>query len=93
MVSLLGYGKSKENPSPPTAPSKWTVWCGVTSQEVIGPYLFQADNGNSMTITGEKYRNVINNFLHLVVENYPKIWCQQDGATPHTDNVTMNLLR
>lgn len=44
--------------------------------------------GNSVTITGEIYRDLNDNYLCPAVENHPKMWFQQDGTTPHT--ATMN---
>uniref|UniRef100_A0A8D8SNF8 DUF4817 domain-containing protein n=2 Tax=Cacopsylla melanoneura TaxID=428564 RepID=A0A8D8SNF8_9HEMI len=65
-------------------PLKCTVWCGVTADRVIGPYFFENEDGNSITVDGTRYRAMINNFLRPAVENHPQIWFQQDGATPHT---------
>lgn len=36
---------------------------------------------------------MIENFLGPQVENNPKVWFQQDGATTHTARATMELLR
>lgn len=74
-------------------PQKCTVWCGVMSQEVIGPYFFEDDFGNTVSVTGKRYRSMIENFLHPAVQDKPGTWFQQDGATPHTARDTIQLLR
>jgi hypothetical protein len=65
----------------------------VTSQEVIGPYSFETEGGGALTVTGVRYRDMIENCLRPVVENRPEMWFQQDGATAHTARATMDLLR
>lgn len=39
-----------------------TVWCGLWSG-VIGPYFFQDEYENTVTVTGERYRDMITEFL------------------------------
>jgi hypothetical protein len=63
-------------------PLKCTVLCGVTSQRVIGPYFFENEDGNAVTINGDQYRTMIENFLCPALENSPDMWFQQDGALP-----------
>nr|CAH7733486.1 unnamed protein product [Callosobruchus chinensis] len=73
----------------PLHPVKCTVWCAVTSQRIIGPYFFETDDGNAVTVTGERYREMIQTFLIQAIRNEPELWFQQDGATPHTAGATM----
>nr|CAH7747803.1 unnamed protein product [Callosobruchus chinensis] len=47
----------------PQHPVKCTVWCAVTSQRIIGPYFFETDDGNAVTVTAERYREMIQTFL------------------------------
>ena len=56
--------------------------------------IFQNDAGNSVTVTGERYRAMITNFLcpELDAMDVENLWFQQDGATCHTANATMALL-
>ena len=75
-------------------PLKVTVWCGLWAGGVIGPYFFEDANGNAVTVNGDRYRTMLNNFLwheveHIDVQN---MWFQQDGATCHTAAETINLL-
>jgi transposase len=52
------------------------VWCGVTSDGLIGPYFFEG-SVNSMT-----YLQMLNEFLWPQVK-YQRKFFQQDGASPH----------
>ncbi|VEN59429.1 unnamed protein product [Callosobruchus maculatus] len=74
-------------------PIKCTVWCGVTSQCIIGPFFFEDEDGNAETVTGERYRDMLQTFLQPALENMPEMCFQQDGATAHTARATMALLR
>lgn len=74
-------------------PLKCTVWCGVSSERIIGPYFFENAHGASATVNGAEYRTMLDNFLRPAVENHPQLWFQQDGATAHTARDTMALLR
>lgn len=74
-------------------PVKCTVWCGVSSERIIGPYFFENERGVAISINGDRYRAMLENFVRPAVENHPQIWFQQDGATAHTARATMALLR
>ena len=73
-------------------PQKCTVWCGVTVDEVIGPYFFK-NEGENVTVTGARYRQMLEDFVRPWVQNKPSMWFQQDGATAHTARETLNLLQ
>lgn len=79
----------------PLHPSRVTVWCGVFAQGVIGPYFFEDDEGTAVTVNGERYRAMLNNFLspQLEVLGLEDMWLQQDDATAHTSRETMAILR
>jgi len=74
-------------------PVKVTVWCGVTAGKVLGPYFFEDEAENALTITGERYREMLENFVRPAVLDTPEVWWQQDGATAHTARLTIELLR
>lgn len=74
-------------------PVRCTVWCGVTSKRIIGPYFFENGEGDAVNVDGPQYRTMIENFLRQEVENRQAMWFQQDGATTHTARQTMALLR
>lgn len=72
-----------------------TVWCGFWTGGVIGPYFFENEAGNAVTVNGVRYREMIREFLwpHLDGMNLDDMWFQQDGATCHTTRETTELLR
>lgn len=72
---------------------KCTVWCGVTSEGIIGPVFFENAHGDAITVDGQRYRNMLETWVRPFVENRPDLWFQQDGATCHTAEATMQLLR
>ena len=63
-----------------------TVWCGFWVGGVIGPYFFENDAGNAITVNGVRYRDMIINFLlkELNGMDLEDIFFQQVGATCHT---------
>lgn len=78
-------------------PERLTVWCGISSNGVIGPYFFEDERRKSISVTGERYRNLLNNYVFPILENDSRFndtvwWWQQDGATAHTARETMRLL-
>jgi len=62
---------------------------------VIGPFFFENDAGNAVTVNGVRYRNMKTEFLWPQLDGMDMegIWFQQDGATSHTACETMELLR
>ena len=49
----------------------------------------------AVTVNGERYRSMLNEFLFTKIEeeDIGNIWFQQDGATCHTAEATLNVLR
>ena len=73
-------------------PEKVIISCGLWANGITGAYFFKDDANRTVTVNGERYRDMISNFL------FPKLqaldmWFQQDGATCHTSRVTMHSLR
>jgi hypothetical protein len=65
-----------------------TVWCGVSAFGVLGPYFFENATGQSVTVTSDRYVELLREFLNdklcrLRVDT-SLVWFQQDGATAHT---------
>ena len=89
---------SEDNPQiihqSPLHPEKVTVWSAICSTGIIGPYFFEDENDETVTVTGERYRHMIQNFLIPELDSLGLVdmWFQQDGATSHTANATMKLL-
>ena len=76
-------------------PEKLTVWCGLWSGGIIGPFFFKNDARATVTVNGIRYRAMINQFLFLKINDIDADddCFQQDGTTCHTVNETINLLK
>jgi hypothetical protein len=75
-------------------PLRTTVWCGFWEGGVLGPFFFEDDEGNAVTINGERYRDMISTQLWPSLEDteIDNLWFQQDGATCHTSRQTLAFL-
>ena len=73
----------------PLHPERCTVWCGITSTKIFGPYFFET------TIDGENYRQMLQQWLfpQIDADGVITLWFQQDGATAHTARATMDILK
>jgi len=76
-------------------PKRVTVWCGIWGEDLIGPYLFENEERDSVTVIGVRYRDMLSNFLwHRLDQVYiDNVWFQQDGATCFSSRETITLLR
>ena len=72
-----------------------TVWCGFWYGGIIGPFFIENEKRTAVTVNGERYRAMLNECLSPKIEedDMDDIWFQLDGATCHTANVTIDLLR
>ena len=57
---------TSENPQElhqrPLHSERLTVWCGIASFGVLGPYFFEANEGAAVTVTSERYVAMLRNF-------------------------------
>ena len=76
-------------------PQRVTVWCGLWAGGVIGPFFFENEPSQAVTINGIRYRAMISNFLwdQLDDMDLEEMWLKKDGATCHTTRETIDLLR
>ena len=74
----------------PTQPKRVTVWCGFWSRGIIEPFYFENEQGQAVTVNGDRYRAMLNEFFFTKIkeEDIGNIQFQQDGATCHTAEVT-----
>lgn len=72
-------------------PQKLTVWCGMTSTQIFGPYFFEED-GRRVTVNSERYSNMLEDFLLPIIGYESNLIFQQDGATPHTAVRSLEVL-
>ena len=69
---------------------KVIVWCGFWAGGVIGPYLFENDVGEAITVNGERYRSMIidNQFLSAQIERCGRgrhVVPEGRGYMPHSE--------
>ena len=74
-----------------------TVWCGIASFGVLGPYCFEDKDDAAVTVTSERYVAMLRNFCEPELRrrgiDLSSVWFQQDGATAHTARASMSVLR
>jgi hypothetical protein len=75
-----------------TCDPKVTVWCAVRSRGDIGPCLFEDDGGQAITVTSQRYTELINEFLVLKLPPNRHLWFQQDVAAAHTAVISVGSL-
>ena len=73
-----------------THPKRVTAWC-----DIIGPVFFENEQGETVTVNGDRYRAMLNQFLFTKIEeeDIGNIWRQQYGATWHTAGSALVVLR
>jgi len=75
--------------------SDWvTVWCAISRIGIIGPYFFDEDD-RAVTANSVRYVAMIQEFFAPALEelNAGLVWFQQNGATAHTAQKSMAVLR
>ena len=77
------YEKSLHSP-------KVTVWCGLSSKKIFGPYFFENTEGDAVTVNKERYIEMLENLFPNSVDRDE--WFQQDGATCHTATASLDFL-
>ena len=74
--------KPEEVYKKPLHSPKVTVWCGLSSNRIYGPYFSEDPEGNAWMVTTDTYIEILN--MMFVNDIYPDQWFQQDRATAHT---------
>jgi len=73
-----------------------TVWCGIASFGVLGPYFFEDYEGAAVTVTSKRYVAMLCNVCEPELRrrgiDLSSVWFQQDGATAHTARASMSVL-
>ena len=52
----------------PTHPKRVSVWYGFCSRGIIGPFFFENEQGEEVTVNGDRYRTMLNEFLFTKTE-------------------------
>ena len=77
-----------------THPKRVTVWCGFWSRGIIGAFFYENEQGEAVTVKGDRYRALLNEclFTKIEEEDIGNIWFQKDDATCHTAEATLDVL-
>ena len=61
----------------------------------MGHFFFENEQGETVTINGDRYRAMLNEFLFTKTEeeDIGNIWFQQDDVKCHTAQATLDVLR
>ena len=62
----------------PTHPKRVTVWYWYCSRDIIGPFFFENEQRMGVTVNGDHYRAMLNEYLFTIneEENIDNIWFQ-----------------
>ena len=73
---IWAYENPREIHKHPLHPLKVTVWWGVISLRIIGPYFFEDVDGNTVTVNGNTYRQMLQEYTFRELEdmNTENIW-------------------
>ena len=66
----------------PLHPQKVTVWCGFHAGGVIGPYFFMDENDRHVTVNGERYRAMLEDYLWPELDNLTSTICGFNKTVP-----------
>lgn len=73
---------------------KTTVWAAISAK---GPYFFENNQGNNVTANSAEYVKMLQDFftpqLHEFQGYNSRTWMQQDGATCHTSNASLPVVK
>ena len=74
-----------------------TAWVAFFKHGIIGPYWFEHDDEHAMAVNTERYLQILRKFWASLGQQRRTVRAkqlfQQDGATPHTSNHSLNWLR
>jgi hypothetical protein len=92
---IWGSENPREFVQKPMHPLRATVWCGLWRGGIIGPYFFENEDGQTVTVNGERYRHMLTSFVwpQIDEDELDELWFQQDGATCHTSGETIAVVR
>lgn len=76
---------------------KVTVWAAISSKGIIGPFFFEDSRGRNITVNTDRYVAMLEGYLTPELARSrianTRTWFQQDGATCHTSNDSMAVVR
>ena len=88
------WGKSKPDKvlQQPLHSKKVTVWAAFSSHGIIGPFFFEDENGNALSVNSKWYVEILQKFkteLRQRVGNTQDHWLMQDGASSHVSRLSL----
>ena len=94
---FLGFERPDVVVQKPLHSARVTIWCAVSGHGILGPYFFEDDAQNPLTVNQERYGEIaIAPFVRDLkrfcrARNVPlrREWKQQDGTTAHTAGESM----
>ena len=74
-------------------PKRVTVWCGFWSWGIIGTFFFENEQGNAVTVNGDRYRAMLNEFLFTKIEeeDIDNIWTALPATQPKLHSMFCSL--
>ena len=68
--------------------------CHYISRGIIGPFFFENEQEETVTVNGDRYWAMLNEFFLTKIEekNIGNIWFQQDSAPCYTAEATLDVL-
>ena len=75
---------------------KVVVWATMSAKGIIGPYFHEDQRGRAINVNSDRYCDMLRNFLVPELQEFAgfdsRTWFQQDGATFHTSNGSMEVV-
>lgn len=75
---------------------KVTVWAAISAHGIIGPYFFENEQGQSVTVNSDRYIAMLRDYFFPQLQQFEAYnratWFQQDGATCHTSNASLAVV-
>ena len=65
---ILGIKNTHAYIEKPTHHKRVSVWCGFCSRDIIGPFFFENDQGEAVTVNGDRYRAMMKEFLFTEIK-------------------------
>lgn len=91
-----GTSRPNEVATTPLHSLKCTVWAAISARDIIKPMFFK-ESGATVTVTKERYVEVLNAFKSELQTLYPSLmrnfWFKQDGASSHTSKLSRDWLK
>lgn len=73
-----------------------TAWFALTKGHVIGPFFFEDEDGQTTTVTAQRYVNMLKTFFLPLLRRkryaLRRMFFQHDNATSHTAQITLEYL-